>query len=225
MLIALWTAGRFFQEEIARAAAKPTAVALAETLQMAGGGASRSDVLELCATVLHVKSGCGDHVYVPPEIVAQVCFQKEVLMPDQLASGRPSTLEAVQLCPDWATFFWAPPTEVSAICCCTSLMCMRPIKRGDDKCDCANCRVLDQTPAECHPTEGGQTSEDALAANDGRKASQRNYSLSQTHLFGFGVPSCNFAGQRADVSKSIDLLFLTQCWWPIFGACSVQRYT
>lgn len=59
MLIALWTSGRFFQEEIARAATKPTAVALAETLQMAGGGASRTDVMELCAAVLHVKSGCG----------------------------------------------------------------------------------------------------------------------------------------------------------------------
>jgi hypothetical protein len=59
VLIALWTSGRFFQEEIARAATKPTAVALAETLQMAGGGASRTDVMELCAAVLHVKSGCG----------------------------------------------------------------------------------------------------------------------------------------------------------------------
>ena len=57
VLIALWTSGRFFQEEIARAATKPTAVALAETLQMAGGGASRTDVMELCAAVLHVKSG------------------------------------------------------------------------------------------------------------------------------------------------------------------------
>ena len=25
---------------------------------------------------------------------------------------RPSVLEAVQLCPDWATFFWAPAAEV-----------------------------------------------------------------------------------------------------------------
>ncbi len=61
VLIALWTSGRFFQEEIARAATKPTGVALAETLQMAGGGASRSDVMELCAAVLHVKSGCDIH--------------------------------------------------------------------------------------------------------------------------------------------------------------------
>lgn len=57
MLIALWSVGEVFQQEIVRAASKPTGTALAETLQMAGGGASRSDVLELCAAVLHVKSG------------------------------------------------------------------------------------------------------------------------------------------------------------------------
>jgi len=43
---------------IENSANKATGIAVVETLQMAGGGASRADVLELCAAVLHVKSGC-----------------------------------------------------------------------------------------------------------------------------------------------------------------------
>lgn len=58
VVIALWMTGSFFQNVIEKAADKATGIAVVETLQMAGGGASRADVLELCAAVLHVKSGC-----------------------------------------------------------------------------------------------------------------------------------------------------------------------
>lgn len=80
ILISMWTAAESYQDEIVRSGAESTSLAFSETLQMAGGGASRADVLELCAAVLNVKSG-------------------------------PSVLEAVQLCPDWATFFWSPDRE------------------------------------------------------------------------------------------------------------------
>lgn len=58
LLISLWMTGSQLQRDIVESTAKPTGEAFLETLQMAGGGASRADVLELCAAVLNVKSGC-----------------------------------------------------------------------------------------------------------------------------------------------------------------------
>lgn len=58
LLVSLWMTGLQLQLDIAESTARPTGEAFLETLQMAGGGASRADVLELCAAVLSVKSGC-----------------------------------------------------------------------------------------------------------------------------------------------------------------------
>lgn len=52
------TTGTLINEQIVKSALRPTGIAFSETLQMAGGGASCADVLELCAAVLQVKSGC-----------------------------------------------------------------------------------------------------------------------------------------------------------------------
>ena len=71
VVIVLWTTGVPLQTLITKHTYKATGMAVAETLQMVGCSSSRADVLELCAAVLHVKSG-----YDPPSFccVLRVTF-------------------------------------------------------------------------------------------------------------------------------------------------------
>ena len=137
MLIALWFAGPWFREEILRHATHGVALALAETLQVPswdpaplacdpvfGWTMTRAGQEDACE---RPRTSTSRTTVLLPAVIRAAMHPERLLLFLQMGSGglgredvlelclavlhvktKRAALEAVQLTPDWATFFWTP---------------------------------------------------------------------------------------------------------------------